>query len=201
MNICVYGASSDKIKKEFIEKGEELGRRLIERGHRLVYGAGAKGMMGAVARGAYEKNGYIMGVAPRFFSADGVLFENCTELVRMDTMRERKQIMEDNSDAFITTPGGIGTFEEFFEILTLKQLARMTKPICIFDIDGYYEEMLSLMNHAIEENFMKEECRALYKVFTEIEPMLDYIEGYNPSSVDLLEMKDIHDYDEAEVNV
>ncbi len=201
MNICVYGASSDKIKKEFIEKGEELGRKLVERGHRLVYGAGGKGMMGAVARGAYEKGGYIMGVVPRFFNADGVLFENCNELVRMDTMRERKQIMEDNSDAFITTPGGIGTFEEFFEILTLKQLARLNKPICIFDIDGYYDELISLMNHAIEENFMKAECRALYKVFTEIEPMLDYIENYNPDAVDLLEMKDIHDEDEVEENV
>ena len=193
MNICVYGASSDKIKKEFIKTGEELGRRLVERGHQLVYGAGGKGMMGAVARGAYEKNGHIIGVVPRFFNADGVLFDKCTELIRTNTMRERKQIMEDSSDAFITTPGGIGTFEEFFEILTLKQLARTNKPICIFDIDGYYDELLSLMHHAIEENFMKEECTELYKVFTEIDPMLDYIENYDPDDVNLLEMKDIHE--------
>ncbi len=198
MNICVYGASSDEIKKDYILKGEELGRKIAQRGHKLVYGAGSKGMMGAVARGAYEKGGYIMGVAPRFFSADGVLFDNCTELVRMDTMRERKQIMEDNSDAFITTPGGIGTFEEFFEILTLKQLARLNKAICIYNIDGYYDEMLALMHNAIEENFMKEECTALYKVFTDMDEMLDYVESYNPASVDLLQMKDIHDCDEEE---
>ena len=196
MKICVYGASSDKIDKEYIKKGEELGRKLVERGHKLVYGAGSMGMMGAVARGVYEKGGYIMGVVPRFFNADGVLFEHCSELVRMDTMRERKQIMEDNADAFITTPGGIGTFEEFFEILTLKQLARHNKPICIYNINGYYDEMLILMEKAIKENFMKAECTALYEVFYDIEEMFKYIENYDPDKINLLEMKDIHDVEE-----
>ena len=147
-------------------------------------------------RGVYEEKGYIMGVVPRFFNADGVLFKHCDELIRMDTMRERKQIMEDNADAFITTPGGIGTFEEFFEILTLKQLARHNKPICIYNINGYYDEMLILMEKSIKENFMKRECTKLYEVFYDIEKMFDYIENYNPDDVDLLEMKDIHDIDE-----
>ena len=90
---------------------------MADRGHNLVYGAGGQGLMGAVARGVHEKNGNIVGVVPSFFNVDGVLFGDCNELIFTETMRERKQIMEDRSDAFIMTPGGIGTFEEFFEIL------------------------------------------------------------------------------------
>ena len=86
-----------------------------------MYGAGATGMMGAVSRGVEEKGGTVTGVVPEFFTNEEVLNLDCTELIRTKTMRERKQIMEERSDAFIVTPGGIGTFEEFLEILTLKQ--------------------------------------------------------------------------------
>ena len=101
-----------------------------------MYGAGANGLMGAVARGVCEENGTIIGVTPSFFNVDGILFENVSELITTETMRERKQIMEDKADAFIVTPGGIGTLEEFFEILTLKQLGRHGKAIVIFNQNG-----------------------------------------------------------------
>ena len=114
MNICVYGASSNVIDKKYIEVTEELGRKMAERGHNLVFGGGANGLMGAAARGVYEKGGYIVGVVPTFFNVDGILFENCNEMIRTETMRQRKQIMEDRADSFIMTPGGMGTFEEFF---------------------------------------------------------------------------------------
>ena len=127
MNICVFGASSSTIDKTFIDRVEQLGRDIADRGHGLIYGAGASGLMGAVARGAYEKNGNIVGVVPDFFEeedmgVDGRIFSKCTELIKTDSMRERKRIMEDRADAFIIVPGGIGTFEEFFEVFTLKQL-------------------------------------------------------------------------------
>ena len=109
MNICVYGASSNDIDRSYIEETEYLGREIAKRGHTLVYGAGANGLMGAVARGVYEENGTIIGVTPSFFNVDGILFENVSELITTKTMRERKQIMEDKADAFIVTPGGIGT--------------------------------------------------------------------------------------------
>lgn len=115
MNVCVYGASSNDIDRSYIEETEYLGREIAKRGHTLVYGAGANGLMGAVARGVYEENGTIIGVTPSFFNVDGILFENVSELITTETMRERKQIMEDKADAFIITPGGIGTLEEFFE--------------------------------------------------------------------------------------
>lgn len=191
MTICVYGASSDLIDKSFIEATEELGRKMVERGHSLVYGGGAQGLMGAVARGVYEKNGIITGVAPTFFNVDGVLFENCTEMIPTETMRQRKQIMEERADCFIMTPGGIGTFEEFFEILTLKQLARHKKAIAIFNINGYYNNMEEMMQEAIKGNFMKPECSSLYKMFSDIDEMLDYLEEYDDDLVDVSKMKNI----------
>lgn len=191
MKICVYGAASAVLDEKYIIKTEELGRKLASRGHGLVFGAGANGLMGAAARGAYEKGGEIIGVVPTFFNVDGVLFENCTELIRTDTMRERKQIMEDRSDAFIMTPGGIGTFEEFFEILTLKQLGRHKKPVAIFNIDGYYDAMTEMMETAIREKFVREEIKEIYKVFEDADQLLDYLENYEGQDYNILELKDI----------
>ena len=97
MNICVYGASSNTIDRSYIEQTEYLGRQIARRGHTLVYGAGANGLMGAVARGVHDEHGAIIGVAPAFFNVDGILYEHVTELITTETMRERKQIMEDLS--------------------------------------------------------------------------------------------------------
>ena len=127
MNICVFGAARDEIGENFMALGTALGRELAARGHTLVFGAGGHGMMGAAARGAYEMGGKIIGVVPYFFNTPGILFEHCTELIRMETMAERKTIMEERSDAFIALPGGIGTMEEIFEVITLSSLGRMQK--------------------------------------------------------------------------
>lgn len=191
MNICVYGASSKTIDKEYILHGEELGRKMAQRGHKLVFGAGASGLMGAVARGMKENGGYIVGVAPTFFNVDGVLFEDCDEMIPTETMRERKQIMEDKADAFVMTPGGIGTYEEFFEIFTLKQLNRHHKAICVLNTKGYYDGVIEVLKKTVEENFMTEENNTLYKVFDDVDEMLDYIENYKPFEVDITKMKSI----------
>lgn len=196
MNICVFGASSSTIDKTFIDRVEQLGRDIADRGHGLIYGAGASGLMGAVARGAYEKNGNIVGVVPDFFEeedmgVDGRIFSKCTELIKTDSMRERKRIMEDRADAFIIVPGGIGTFEEFFEVFTLKQLERHNKAIAILNINGYYDAMLNMLDVAVEHKFLREACRLLYKVFTDENEMLDYIENYKAPKINVFEMKNI----------
>lgn len=196
MNICVFGASSSTIDKTFIDRVEQLGRDIADRGHGLIYGAGASGLMGAVARGAYEKNGNIVGVVPDFFEeedmgVDGRIFSKCTELIKTDSMRERKHIMEDRADAFIIVPGGIGTFEEFFEVFTLKQLERHNKAIAILNINGYYDAMLNMLDVAVEHKFLREACRLLYKVFTDENEMLDYIENYKAPKINVFEMKNI----------
>ena len=119
MVICLYGASSQNIHPAYLEGVEAFGRAMGKRGHALLFGGGDKGLMGAAARGVKAEKGRVIGVAPRFFNVDGVLYPHCDEFFYTDTMRERKQILEDKADAFVAVPGGIGTFDELFEILTL----------------------------------------------------------------------------------
>ena len=191
MKICVYGAASDKINEKYKKAGKALGSKIAERGHGLVFGAGANGLMGAVARGVYEKDGEIIGVSPKFFNVDGILFQNCTELIYTDTMRERKKILEDSSDAYIIAPGGVGTLDEFFEILTLKQLQQHNKPIAIFNFDGYYDEILAWMNVAKDKEFISDLTIDLCKVSNDINEILDYIEGYTPKAEDVNRLRNL----------
>ena len=176
MNICVYGASSNDIDPIYLQAGEELGYAMAKRGHGLVFGGGAKGLMGAAARGMTRGNGAILGVAPRFFDIEGVLYPDCTEFIFTDTMRERKAIMEERADAFVMTPGGIGTFEEFFEILTLRQLSRHTKPIAVLNTKGYYKPIADMLEQAMEQGFMRRECQKLFAFYDDPEALLDGLE-------------------------
>jgi uncharacterized protein (TIGR00730 family) len=191
MKICVYGAASSLIDNSYIEAGKELGRKMVERGHSLVFGGGRSGMMGAPARGVYEKGGHIIGIEPKFFEENNpeVSFENCTEFIKTESMRERKRLLEETSDAFIVTPGGIGTFDEFFEILTLKQLGRHNKAIVILNTNGYFNDMLNMMKHAIDKKFITTDCVELYKVVNTPDEALDYIENYDPTDIDLSKVK------------
>ncbi len=191
MNICVYGASSDAIDKIYIEAGEKLGEVLAKRGHTLIFGGGAAGLMGAVARGASGCGGKIIGIAPSFFNVDGVLFEKCTEFIFTETMRERKQLLEDMSDSFIMSPGGIGTYEEFFEVLTLKQLDRHNKPISVLNTNGYYTPMDNLLKETAKNGFMRDESLKLYRIWECVDEILDYIESYVPEEYDISDMKHI----------
>lgn len=171
MNICIYGAASDAIAASYKEAAWDLGRKLGEASFGMVFGGGATGLMGAAARGlrsakqekdTLEKRSHILiGVAPRFFDRPGVLYEDCTEMIWTETMRERKQKMEELSDAFVVLPGGIGTFEEFFEILTLRQLKRHDKPIILYNVNGYYNQIRSLLEQAAAEKFMADYQPAL----------------------------------------
>lgn len=191
MNICVYGASSNDIDKRYITAAEELGKNMAKRSHTLVYGAGANGVMGGTARGITLGGGKIIGIVPSFFNVDGMLYDKCDKLIRTTTMRERKQIMEDTADAFIMAPGGIGTFDEFFEMLTLKQLSRHTKAIAIFNVSGYFDSLISMLENAISQNFINEQCKELYRVFSDIDDMLDYIENYVPTDLNIINLKNI----------
>lgn len=187
MKICVYGAASSQIDKNYIDTGIKLGKEMVNRGHSLVFGGGRNGMMGAVAQGVAENNGQILGISPKFFEENNaeISFLNCTDFIHTETMRERKQLLEENSDAFIIAPGGIGTFDEFFEILTLKQLGRHNKAIVIFNINGYYDNLLKMMECSIKEKFITTDCVELYYVAKSTDEVLDYIEKYDPTDIDL----------------
>ena len=179
MRICVYGAASPTIDPEYFEFVENMGREMVKRGHSLVFGGGGNGLMGAAARGVRAEGGYIMGVIPKFFDEENVeaICDFCDELIMPDTMRQRKQIMEDNADAFVVVPGGIGTYEEFFEILTLKQLCRHNKPIAIYNIKDYYAELIMTMEKAMEKNFIRGNCRDLYTATEDLEELFAYVEA------------------------
>jgi hypothetical protein len=191
MNICVYGAASSLIDEKYKEVGRELGRKIAEHGHNLVFGGGANGMMGAVAEGVHEKNGEIIGIIPEFFKEAGseISFKACTEYIYTETMSDRKKLLEDKADAVIVAPGGIGTFDEYFGVLTLKQLGKFNKPIVLFDIDGFYDQLDLLMDRLIDEKFITDDCKALYKVYRSVDVILDYIEGYDTETIDLDKVK------------
>lgn len=188
MKICIFGGASDEIDAAYIKEGERLGEMLGTRGHSLIFGAGNGGLMGAAARGFAKTGAEIIGVVPSFFP-DGVLFGGCTEIIRTETMRERKAIMEDTADAFIVTTGGIGTFEEFFEVLTLKQLGRHEKAVAVLNTDGYYNDLLAMLDTAVKNEFLTPRGRQLCSEFDSIEPLADYLENYIPEPMDIMKMK------------
>ena len=191
MNICIYGSASNDIDKIYIEQTEILAKTLAKRGHSLVFGGGANGLMGAAARGFYSEKAKIVGVVPKFFNVDGILFENCDEMIRTDTMRQRKQIMDDRAEAFITTPGGIGTYEEFFEIITLKQLGQSKKPLALFNINGYFEPMRAMLENCVKGGFMPQATIDMCFFSDSIDEIVHYIENYVYVEQDIKKLRNI----------
>lgn len=164
MKICIYAAASDKIEGKYIQSVELLGEKLAKEGHSLIYGAGGTGLMGAAARGFRKGNGEVIGVAPKFMHEIEPLFKDCTQFIETEDMADRKEIMENGCDAFVIVPGGIGTFDEFFQTLTLKELGQHNKPIVVFNFDNYYTKLLSYMDDCIVKGFIKPRVRALFAV-------------------------------------
>ena len=177
MRICIFGASGTQLDDIYIKETEALGRTLAQRGHSLIFGGGKNGLMGAAARGFTAGGGRIVGVAPGFFKDADVLYERCDEFVWPDSMRDRKKYMEDNADAFIVVPGGIGTYEEFFEVLTLKQLARMSKPIAVFNINGFYASLYRLIADNTENGFIRRQTVELFRMCDTAEQAVDCVEN------------------------
>ena len=178
MNICVYGASSALLKNIYYEKTEELGRAMGKRGHGLVFGGGATGMMGAAARGVAAENGYILGIAPRFFDQPGVLYEKCTEFIFTENMRERKKLLEEKPFSTIVARVGIRTKEEWWYRKSRKIRQRSDRPIVLYNIDGYYDKMKALLEYTAEEKFMDFSVLDLVVFLDEPTAVLDYLENY-----------------------
>lgn len=189
MRICIFGASGTELDAKYITEVEALGEALARRGHSLMFGGGTNGLMGAAARGFKRGRGHITGVAPRFFDVPGILYEDCDDFVYPDSMRDRKKYMEDNSDAFIVVPGGIGTYEEFFEVLTLKQLARHAKPIVLFNVNGFFDTLNGLIERNIKEGFVRPQTAELYITTDNQDEIISYVEN------DRTDINDIHFHD------
>lgn len=191
MKICIFGAASAHIDQKYIDKVEALGEQLAKRGHSLVFGCGGSGLMGAAARGFKRGGGYIHGVVPSFFRDEGVeqLFLESDKITYTQTMAERKKTMEDDAEAFIIVPGGVGTFEEFFEVLTLKQLGRHDKAIAIYNIDAYYDNLEKFMQEVTERKFITFKCYELYSYFNSADEIINYLENYKPEGTPWQKLK------------
>lgn len=161
MRICMFGASSDRLERSYLDAAEELGRLLGQGGHTLIFGGGATGLMGACARGAAQTGAEIVGVAPRFFRGQEMLDGGCSRFIWTDTMAERKSRMEEEAEGFLVLPGGIGTMEEFFEVLTQRQLGLHAKPIALLNTAGFYDGLSSLLREMAEKAFAGHEVPAL----------------------------------------
>ncbi len=185
MKICVYGAASDKIEKKFKDLTFEMAYEMAKRGHTLVFGAGGQGLMGAAARGFDQAGATMHGVIPTFFKEFGyeAEYKGIDKITYTKTMAERKTIMEDDCDAFVIVPGGIGTMEEFFQILTLKQLGRHKKAIAVFNMFGYYDSLDALIKEFIAKEFVNEECLDLYKMMQDKDEVISYVENYSPDNI------------------
>lgn len=189
MKLCLYGASSNLINKKYIEATEKLGEELAKRGHTLVFGGGANGLMGAAARGVTKVGGEIIGISPKFFDVDGVLYDKCTEFIYTETMQERKHLLVTKSDGFIVMPGGPGTFDELFETLSLRQLGIHNKPIAVFNIDGYFDPLGQMLKNAYDGNFMTKEILELCPLFDNETDLLKYLEDNENGTGDFSVLK------------
>ena len=153
MKICVYCSSAQNLDPALYEAGEAFGRALARRGHTLVYGGYNAGLMGAVARGAAQGGAPVVAVVPAIFDREGFVPEGCTQVIHVGTMSQRKARMEEEADAFAVLPGGIGTFDEFFETLVLKSLGQLPKPLAVYDLLGGCAPLRALLRAGTEAGY------------------------------------------------
>jgi len=141
-NICVYCSSSDRVDPRYLAVGDRMGQLIAKRGDTLVWGGGSTGLMGSVARSTQAAGGRVVGVIPEALTNMEVAYENADELIVTQTMRERKQLLDERSDAFVVLPGGFGTLEELAEIHVLKVLGYSDRPLVLVNADGFYDPLL-----------------------------------------------------------
>jgi len=175
MRVCVYCAASNHLPEVYFAAARALGAGLAQRGWSLIYGGGGVGLMGAVADAVHAAGGKVVGIIPQALLEREAAFLQADDLIVTMTLRERKQLMDDRSDAFITLPGGFGTLEEVLEIMTLRQLDYHDKPIVIVNIGGYFDPLLRQFEHIFAEGFAHGSYRNLYTVVGSSEEALELL--------------------------
>lgn len=153
-SVCVYCGSRPGVEPAYAEVAQQVGRWIAKHHGQLVYGGGHNGLMGLMADACLQAGGRVIGVIPKALVDKEWAHTGCTELYVVDTMHERKRIMAEHADAFLALPGGIGTFEEFFEVWTWRQLGYHDKPVGLLNLNGYYDSLLVFLNAAVKQGFM-----------------------------------------------
>lgn len=181
-SICVYCGSSDKPNSGYLNAAYEMGSAIAAQGLQLVYGAGVTGLMGAVANGALENGGEVIGVLPEIFNTPTLAHFGLTRLEIVADMHQRKARLAELADGFVALPGGYGTFEELFEILTWAQIGLHRKPVGLLNTSQYFDPLLSLVEKAQAEGFIYEEHRALFTASDNPGTLIKTMLAYQPPS-------------------
>lgn len=179
--VTVYCSSSDAVDPVYFDAARAVGRGVAGSGWTLVYGGNFVGLMGAVAQAARDAGGRVVGVTPRLLHDRGLTDTACDELVVTEGMRERKALLERRADAFVVLPGGTGTFEELFEVYVGRQLGYHAKPVVVVDVDGYYRPLLAMLDHGVEQRFIKRDVRDLLHVAGSAEEAVEYLRQWRPT--------------------
>lgn len=181
-SLCVFCGSSFGHDKKWQEAARRLGSGLAAAGIGLVYGGSRSGLMGAVAEAALEAGGHVEGIIPRFFLPNEDPFAEISELTVVEDMHTRKKLMFDKSDGFCVLPGGLGTLDETFEILTWKQINLHDKPVLLIDMDGYWAPFLTLVDKIVEQGFAKPGVRNFFEVVPSVEAALERLQSLRQAS-------------------
>lgn len=181
--LCVFCGSSIGRGETYRQIATELGTALVQRHCSLVYGGGRVGLMGVVTDAVLARGGSVLGVIPEFLASKEIMHPGVTELYTVKTMHERKALMAEKSDGFIAIPGGLGTYDEFCEIVTWAQLGLQAKPIGMLNVNGFFDGLLQQIDRAIADEFCKPEHRQLFVVADAVEPLLNAMEAYQPPLV------------------
>jgi len=178
-SVCVFCGSSSGVRPEYEAAATQLGQAIARSGRTLVYGGGRVGLMGVIGDAAMAAGGRVIGVTPRRLVEKEVAHHGLTELRVVESMHERKAMMAELSDAFIAMPGGVGTFEEFFEVLTWAQLGFHAKPCGLLNVVGYYDPLLAFLDHSVAQGFVRAEHRAIVLTHAEPEALLDRLATFD----------------------
>lgn len=180
LRVTVYASSSERIDRAHFDVAEELGRRLAERGHTLVFGGGRYGLMGAVSRGARGRGGAVRGIILQQFIDKNVHCHDTHEMASVTDMRLRKKGLDEAGDAYVALPGGLGTLEELLEILSFKQLGFHDKPVVILDVAGYWRPLLQMLEQGFAQGFIQPHFRGIYSVAADPAQAIEQIETTPP---------------------
>ena len=163
-SVCVYCTSSSKISSVYFDATDQLGLLLAKNNINCICGAGNKGLMNSLTDSVIRNGGHVTGIIPQFMVDEGWHHQKLSEIIVTETMHERKSLMAEKSDAVIALPGGCGTLEELLEIITWRQLGLYNKPIVILNVNGYYDDLIRMLEKAISESFMREEHKKMWQV-------------------------------------
>lgn len=175
-SICVFCGASNAVDPQYFEVGRLFGQMLAEKNIRFVYGGANCGVMGAIANGVLEKGGEVTGVFPKILDGLEAAHDSLTEIIRVPDMHTRKMTMFENSDAFVVFPGGFGTMDETFEVITWKQLQTHKKPVIMYNHQGYWDLWIKFTDHIIQHGFASEATRDLYRIANTNEEIFDALQ-------------------------